>query len=396
MSHFLFLFSFLFILSCTPPADLDNGVTQLNINNTFNNEETINDEDEDRQSFSRCGENYRDGELSIEEFDYIDSQNITNYEISGDCDKKGERIDIKVNGHELKQSPYCSGRKWEVTINLNPAIAESDEHVSFEISNGYEDVCANVRLTFSNPKNYIAIPGLEGYYKNTFFVMKYEAKYSSDKKKAVSTPNDRPIVNVGHAEAVKLCRSNGSRYRLMSNEQWQNIARDIASIDENWKEGTISAIDGNEINCGVRSASGYREASSSDSDDCASSSCGNDWHRDRRTHFLSTGQVIWDICGNAGEIVRDKYTGLADLSFDGLIYKITGKLKELFGPKKGYSNGDRHNNYLGFGEATIKKSKTLIIRGGGRYPGIFSVQVEGDIEDTRTRNNVGFRCVYIP
>ena len=232
--------------------------------------------------------------------------------------------------------------------------------------------------------------------------MKYEAKIDNrggSDAKAVSKASGRPTTRVSYKEALSLCQNNGSRYDLIRNSQWQNIALSIESVDENWSQGRSTPSDNNILNCGVFYGT-PKEASSKDKDDCASSSCDSDWHRNKRTHILENGERIWDICGNVGEIMKDKYR--ENDSFDDHVYNLSYKLKRIFGPKKTYKlvNADRRSKSWNLGYATIKKDKDMIIRGlPGREgeAGIFSVDVTSDQTDQRRNSNsIGFRCVYIP
>ena len=367
------------------------------------------EEDSPRRKPGSCREiEYEGEELEInEDIDYIDSRNVNQYTINGRCDRRGDLIEIEVNGYALANNPYCSGGRWEVTINLSTILDNEDEYISFRVTDPNESLCVRVRVDFSRPNEdgYLAIPSLFGVSDDErddendslFYVMKYEAKNS--KGRAVSDYEDRPATGLSLVQAKKLCQSNGARYDLINNHQWQRIALNIESVNQNWSEGRASALDNNQLNCG--NATGYpKEASRRDSDDCASSSCGkNYWHEDRRTHLLSTGEYIWDMCGNAGEMVRDAYrTIISPRSLKEHSYALKGALKRVFGPKRNYGDAGRYNNYWGLGYVDIEKSDSLIVRGGGRisgrnYPGVFSATSDNA---GRPRSNVGFRCVYNP
>ena len=161
----------------------------------------------------------------------------------------------------------------------------------------------------------------------------------------------------------------------MQNSQWQNIALSIEEFDENWSQGRSTPSDGNALNCGVFIGN-PREASANDDDDCAVTSCNSGWDQNRRTHILSKGEKIWDICGNVGEIMKDKYRG--NDTFDDYTYQLFPKLKALFGPKRSYQiiDANRRSNSWNLGYAKIARDKDLIVRGlPGREAGIFSVDI---------------------
>ena len=219
--------------------------------------------------------------------------------------------------------------------------------------------------------------------------MKYEAKLlEKGDSKVSSVPEEKPLVNISYQNAVDLCRNNGPRYDLISNDQWQTIARHIEEQDENWSSNRAFRTSGNTLNCGV--ISGIPKAASSDDEDSCSgtsSSCEKgSWSYFRRTHFLPDGHIIWDFCGSVGEIVKDLNT--TDYSFDDYSYLLQGEAKNRFGPAQTYSEasedkGLRRSHYWGLGKADLRRSGSLIIR-GDRNPnaGVFSVHLNKDRDDS--------------
>ena len=336
-------------------------------------------------------------DFKIDQLDYIDAHNFSDYLIKGRCES-GEKIEIIINNHPIDTNIYCKSRRWELTVDLTPLAQE--RVISFKISSSGETFCEDIKVAFTAPKNYITVPALEDFYESGFLVMKYEAKLDKAgiNSKAISEEKDRPISAISHSDAQDLCKNNGSRYDLISNKQWQNIARDIESIDENWSLGRARVIEGNSLNCGV--ARGTAQAASrNDADDCGASSCGKNWDYHRRTHLLSSGDRIWDMCGNVGEVMRDRYTG--NDTFDNYVFHLNGSLKKLFGPDKDYNivTSHRREGYFGLGFIKVSRSADLIIRGHhSRYPGIFSTEITKKRDSSRSASgyNIGFRCVYLP
>ena len=357
------------------------------------------EEEEDFESACRRGDTQSD-ELSVRELDFVDSNNVGSYFLKGTCEKNKSLVYITVSGYELNRNPKCANRRWEVYLDLTAIIAEQGE-ATFEITHNKESICRSARVAFSGPKNYIPIPPLKGYYESGFYVMKYEARIERKGSSyvAVSTPKDLPARRVTYQEALQLCQNNGSRYDLIKNSQWQNIARHIESVDENWSEGLATPSDDNALNCGVFSGP-PKAASSNDRDDCASSKCASNWDKKRRTHFLPNGEVIWDICGNLAEMMKDKYKREED--FDDYVYLLSSGLKRLFGPKKNYAavSTNRRDSRWNLGYAKIDSSYDLIVRGApGDSAGVFSVDVTSDQAQRSSRRGsgqTGFRCVYIP
>ena len=335
--------------------------------------------------------------ISLRSLDYVDSNNAGAYVLRGRCEKSKSTVRITVNGYKIDHNPVCHKNRWEVELDIS-SIVTTEKDIVFQITHDNDRLCKEVRVAFTGPPGYIPVPSLENYYEFGFFVMKYEAKIESrsSSAKAVSKPHGKPIANVTHEEAVKLCRNNGPRYDLIKNSQWQNIVRSIEETNENWSSGKNVISDDNAINCGV--SRGYPQpAKSNDKEDCASNNCNRGWDVNRRTHVLYNGEIIWDICGNVGELMKDKYTG--GESFRGDIYELGGQLKRLFGPKRSYSlsRATRRTNKWNLGYADIKYNHNLIVRGmPGSYAGIFSVSIHRNQKERRGDSNVGFRCVYLP
>lgn len=328
---------------------------------------------------------------------FVDSRNTGMYELEGRCSERDRLVIIEVNGYPIRKNPYCRRGKWKIFLDLTP-LANRESNIFFRITHGEDSnvVCEEVRVAFRcKGKGYIPISSNKDFYDSSFCVMKYEAKLEDTQ--AVSKPEGKPITNVSYADAVALCKNNGSRYDLISNDQWQNIAHLIEKEDRNWSVGKSRVRDGNILNCGV-SIGSPKAASTDDRNDCAGSNCGSKWHYKRRAHYLPSGHVIWDMCGNAGEMMKDKNQD--NYNFNDYVYKMTSTLRKRFGPDKDYSGGSgdlRRTYYWGLGYAYLKSSGSLIIRGGqNRAAGIFSVNLRYDQDRTRLGHDIGFRCVEIP
>lgn len=362
-----------------------------------------NEDSRNRGSDSQTRCNRRDTyseEVSIRNLEFIGSNNVGEYELEGRCEVNNALVYVTVNGYKIESNPKCDRGRWKVTIDLS-SVASEVESIVFQLTHNEESLCKEVRVSFLGPgeNEYIPISYREDYYESGFYVMKYEAKIDSrgPNAKAESKPEGRPLSRISYKEALQLCRNKGSRYDLMQNSQWQNIALSIEEVHENWSLGHVGPSDNNALNCGLFRGN-PREASSNDEDDCAVTSCDSGWDQNRRTHILPGGERIWDMCGNVGEMMKDKYRGE---SFDGgYIYELSSHLKRLFGPRKTYNivNASRRSNTWNLGYAKIEGGENLIVRGlPGREAGIFSVDVTNSQESRRGyAGDVGFRCVYNP
>ena len=393
------LFSSLFAvaLACTPR---DSRKGRGNISQILTEDEDGGRGDRRDNHFrGSCSQrNSYSDEVSINHLKFVDSRNAGQYLLEGRCEEEDKAVFITVNGYDISHNPKCDRRRWEVTLDLS-SMAHQKDKIVFQIKHNNETLCKEAQVTFTGPKNYIPVPPSDDHYESSFYVMKYEARIDgkSSSAKAISTPKDKPVSRVSYQEALDLCQNNGNRYDLIQNVMWQNIVLSIENTAENWSEGRLALSDNNNLNCGV--SRGFAQpASLNDLDDCATRSCQSDWDENRRTHILENGERIWDICGNVGEMMKDKYTGKE--SFTGSIYELSSQLKKLFGPKRTYRlvNSHRRDKKWNLGSVEIQSENDLIIRGAqGSFTGIFSVEITRDqVSHRGSIHNVGFRCVYIP
>ena len=366
-----------------------------------------NQQPESRFSCDEEGE--EDGpEVSIRSrLEFVDTGNMDDYELKGYCSHSRRGVLITVNDFPLEKYPICKNKRWEVFLDLTTLTNDQKpKEIEFKVSQGEGSNvdCKKVKVSFRGcPKNYVPVRPLKNYYERAFCVMKYEAKLlNKSDSKVVSVPEEKPRIHISHQTAVALCRNNGPHYDLMNNDQWQTIARHIEDTNKNWSSGRTLRTTGNTLNCGI-ALGALKPASSDDEDSCSGSSysCKKDsWSYYRRTHLLPTGHIIWDFCGNAGEMMKDRNN--LSYSFKDHSYLLTGAAKDRFGPAKTYSASSKDRNlrrthYWGLGMADLRRSGSLIVRGGqDRNAGIFSVNLDRDQEDTFPRGNVGFRCVYVP
>ena len=350
----------------------------------------------------KCNSNQDRRIADIGELDEIDSNNASNYKISGTCTRDNSEIKVYVEGHPIDKSPLCQRGQWEVFTNIS-GIVNQKERVQVAVSQaGNSDLlCKNTINHFICPNGYIGVSQLDSYTSRDFCVMKYEAKTSEDLSsrglynlpliQAESKAKGHLIrgVFVTQSLAIKACTQNGVGYNLINNDQWQTIARSIEKVDVNWSEGNIRIGGGNRLNIGNVSS----VSSESNEDDI------NDkrWRESNRSHKLLNGEYIWDFSGNLTEIVQHNI-GSASASYRGQVYNMPVALKQLFGPDRDYtilgSEGRLEGSGLGY--INTQQFKGGLLRGGGqgRRTGIFSADTSVDSE--RHYPKTGFRCVYEP
>lgn len=208
----------------------------------------------------------------------------------------------------------------------------------------------------SCPANYVKVLANTTYGTNTFCVSKYEMKVSQNDGTAVfngynggvaldvtqykpeSRANGIPWVRILYSDMLAECTSLGAGYRLITAMEWQVVARDVETVGANWSggvsgSGTLytghsdSAISGTAISDG-HAVAGTQMLSAGDGSDPYVGTGQNstlDWaagKEQKRSLMLSSGDEIWDLVGNARELVDIdglgstlSYTGPASANF---------------------------------------------------------------------------------
>lgn len=247
------------------------------------------------------------------------------------------------------------------------------------------------------PTNYIFVPALAPYTTVDFCIMKYEAK-NDGYLTAVSQPTGTPWVSIDRPTARKRCQALGGEYDLISNDQWQTIARNIAGVASNWSLGSVGGS--SYLNRGHSDGNPASVLAASDDDNNACVNTGQTcsstmWDNQRRTHKLSNGNVIWDFAGNAHEWVTNDST--ASNGADALISAMTaGDIRQIrYGAATATicSSGD-----CGLGYGYFNYSGGAVFRGGSyiltTYSGVFATSLVN--ASSYSLSSLGFRCVYIP
>ncbi|MFK7872902.1 MAG: hypothetical protein AB8C84_06970 [Oligoflexales bacterium] len=251
---------------------------------------------------------------------------------------------------------------------------------------------------------WVGIPGDSDYGTSDFCVMKYEAHNNS------GTPGSAaagiPWVNINQTIAISECASIGANYHLITNEEWMTIAANIAEVDENWSGGTVGS---GQLNRGHsdNSPTSRLASSADDNDSCVGTgqTCDSStWHSQRRTHKLSTGDVIWDIAGNVLEKTSkyepdNKVNPLANYQEFSITLTDAASwvVKDII-PRNSYKSfwSDSWNSSQGLGKyyASNNTSGGVMERGGqanhGDKAGIFAAFLSST--QTSTSSSSGFRC----
>ena len=260
---------------------------------------------------------------------------------------------------------------------------------------------------------------------------------------AESRADGTPWRNCTQVQAKNECEALGEGYAMITNAQWQTIARNIESVSSNWsdnsthltgtttaklnighscRKGTLG------IDCRVDAVAYSGEAlaaSTDDSDGCYGYICGdyedeaptlnsNGWNLYRRTFYLSNDQVIWDFSGNLWNWI-DYYIPLAAdrARIDGVIDNeyLEINLAEPMSDDMLAIDYKSHNtdmtgtinqNCLGrYHPTEIDYFAGVAMKGGnfmhGMYnSGIYALGMGYGPDPDHLECRIGFRCVYIP
>lgn len=247
------------------------------------------------------------------------------------------------------------------------------------------------------PANYLPITRAHPDTFRNFCVAKYEMKLSTVTGNIVSQAAGLPVTGRSRNAAVAACRQLGSGYDLISNEQWQTIAKKIAGVKENWSSGI--AYQG-VVNQGhFDTTPNTTLAASTDNDSCfgTGETCDlSTWNAQRRTHRLPGGDIIWDISGNVWEWVNNNYWTVYGGAFISRL--ADGKVKNTVGSPI-VCDGWNTTPYCGFGWSGGTGITGSFIRGcsygaGNENCGIFATETY--FREDYAGAQWGFRCVYVP
>jgi formylglycine-generating enzyme required for sulfatase activity len=239
-----------------------------------------------------------------------------------------------------------------------------------------------------------------------FCVMKYEAKTGSATVAATTQAAGAPTVNITQDNARTACTNNGAGYGLINNAEWMTIARNIEGQASNWRNGVIGSVDASPTNGGLyrghsdSSPNNSLAANTNDSQGYEGTGNANETpvSRERRTHTLSNGEVIWDLSGNVWEWTNDtimgankptgssneftSMTGYGSLSYD------------LIRPSNPAWNSSQTMGIF-FAFSSLTGGPYAFVRGSFWYndqiAGIFTLFT--DFTPSNTDPRIGFRCV---
>lgn len=248
------------------------------------------------------------------------------------------------------------------------------------------------------PQAYVLVPALSPYSKRDFCIAKYEMK--NVLSVATSQASSVPWGNISRDEMRAKCRGLGAKYDLISNNQWQSVARNIAATPVNWSSGVVGS---GQLNRGHTDStpSSALEASSDDNDACngTGQTCSSTiWNSQRRTFVLSNGEVIWDFGGNAWEWVTNivtssqgGYANITDLAVGSAMQKKYGADSAT------YCSSPSTNEHCGFGYYYLDGGVGAVLRSGSATDGSGGVfRVDNNYSQATLGSTFSFRCIFLP
>jgi formylglycine-generating enzyme required for sulfatase activity len=280
------------------------------------------------------------------------------------------------------------------------------------------------------PTGYILVPADSSFTRESFCVMKYEAKKDGATGQAVSTATGTPWVSVSWYEAMSACKRVGGH--LVNEGEWMTIARNIEAtaindIDsaagiqlatghsDNSPASALAAVadpslasctltvalsDASNNSCALRGPGTY----AGNSTDYGYSGTGNGYSTaysagganksQMRTHVLSNGNAIWDLAGNVWEWT-DAQCDTTSWYTTGWVEwnnaNVTDWEKLVAGPSGSLTSSNGAGQYYG-----CSASGNALLRGGpwsaGTSAGVFAAGLSSG--PSNVGSAVGFRCAF--
>ena len=354
--------------------------------------------------------------VSITDAPSVTSSNAHNFRVEGACSKEGVPVMVSAGTTVGPVRANCASGSWFVELDVT-ALNGASISITADHSSATQ-ASKTVTNSFICPANFIAVSALTDYTANSFCVMKYEAKNAgadTTEDDMDDIPTSRaegsPWVNIGYPDSK--CQGMGTGYDLITNDEWQSIARNIELVESNWSTGTVGNGD---LNQGHSDRIPLEALAASGDDNKACEGTGQTcnsttWNSQRRTHTLSNGEVIWDIAGNVQEWMKNFNRFFSPNSAymsqitnvthpdSGSLSGDTRTIKGHFGPSGDYTRLSS-SPWGGLGTGDVDSSGDdggRILRGGSysedlENNGVFATFL--DIQDDKIANDIGFRCVF--
>lgn len=259
------------------------------------------------------------------------------------------------------------------------------------------------------PEGFVLVPGNPLYMDRDFCLSKYEMLDVGGAPRSV--PDGAPYPYLNPADGDTACRSLGAGYRLVSNDDWQVIARDIEGVSENWRGYAVGIGGLNLGNVDTNVGGAVDDAHPCDTvgqisahPSCTDHASADFWYS--RTHLLSSGELVWDLGGNRTEWVTGSHpetprvyicalSGADQLTFGPAGNYMAGCPVEVGDPSPTYDNARGMGMVEGSGGLRIQRGGAAGLPPGDAHEGLFYANTH-PFWDTDHPNTFGLRCVYDP
>ena len=285
---------------------------------------------------------------------------------------------------------------------------------AYDVSNHYSLKATAVALAVADPCSslgsgaWVSVQGDGDYGTYDFCVMKYEAKNVASSPE--SNAADTPWVSITQTNAISECDSLGATYDLISNPQWMTIAANLANVADNWSGASVGS---GSLNRGHTDSTPLNALAADPDDQNACSGTGQTcnlttWDIERRTHKLSSGEVMWDLGGNVDEWTNYyQPSGKATpVTYSWWEYPSVGDgattTKNMLVPTQSVKSywGDSWDSTQGIGQylGGANGSAGSLYRGGAFYRGSLAGVFSADLNSPPawSGTTVGLRCTSIP
>ncbi len=256
-------------------------------------------------------------------------------------------------------------------------------------------------VALSCPTGFIPVPGNSLFNQDDFCVMKYQAKNDGDS--AVSRAADTPWVSISQTNAMAAAQTACDGCGLITEAQWLTIAHNVLNVNSNWTGGSVGS---GQLYRGHSDDAPTSTLAASSDDSNGYYGTGNSGSSEqRRTHFLSNGEVIWDLAGNVWEWTTGQTSG-GRPGASGIAWRDwnavegTGDLSPSPFPAFGTPVASNWTHSQSIGMLYSDSSQTTTIhgfrRGGSRISnaGVFTLALS-QVPST-SASNLGFRATLEP
>lgn len=316
------------------------------------------------------------------------------------CSGNSVNIDTLIEQGFLAQVPVSSGCSSSTDSCYNIKSVNNGQSLKI-LADSEVLIC---------PTGYVEVPGNSTYSTNDFCVMKYEAKDVGGV--ATSQAASLPWRNISQTNAITECTDLGSKYHLMTNNEWMTIARNIEQVANNWTDNVVGGS-GKVYTGNVGNPPGALLAASTDDNDgyygTGYDYPGSDY---RRTLYLSNNNVIWDLVANASEMLATTITCAGasctnlEMPFDAspasewvffsnisTYGQLSYDLVRPSNPSWDYLQGmGKVYTSTTTGTHTLQRGGNRVNQGLNGLVGLYTLDMS--LSPSSTGGNMGFRCVY--